>query len=343
MFKKATTKMMFYLALATLILTVLIPLMYFITLSFASNYESYRFPSKFLPTVSYNAKIVYTDNKYSIQLLEDDAYVSVIRESNVRKIRTYLLNQLNVKLDTEELEQYLAQAKEMGELPITLKKSMLRNYAIFFLLAEGSVNAFFNSLQAAGYTILISILIGGTSGYALARYQFKFKKTLNMSLLMVRMFPIVAISLPMVIYVIKMNLFDTPFSLALVYSIPNIALTAWITNSIFQGISVELEEASLVFGATRLQTFAKITLPLALPALVASSLYAFLAAWNDSISALIMTNENPTLALVVYRTVGSSNIPNIPAAGAIILFIPSLVFTFIIKNYINNLWGNVKV
>jgi ABC-type glycerol-3-phosphate transport system permease component len=54
-----------------------------------------------------------------------------------------------------------------------------------------------------------------------------------------------------------------------------------------------------------------------------------------------MTNDNPTLALLVYRTVGSSTIPNLPAAGAVVLLIPSLIFTFIIKNYINQLWGKV--
>jgi multiple sugar transport system permease protein len=56
-----------------------------------------------------------------------------------------------------------------------------------------------------------------------------------------------------------------------------------------------------------------------------------------------MTNNNPTLALLVYRTVGSSTIPNLPAAGAVVLLIPSLVFTFIIKNYINQLWGSVTI
>ena len=102
-------------------------------------------------------------------------------------------------------------------------------------------------------------------------------------------------------------------------------------------------EAAMVVGASRLKTLLTITFPLAFPAIVASSLYAFLAAWNDSITALIMTNENPTLALLVYRTVGSSTIPNLPAAGAVVLLIPSLIFTFIIKDYINQLWGSAAI
>lgn len=330
---------------AAIALSILLPVFYFVTISFASNYETYQFPARLFPSTSYDARFVYNDSgdDYSLFVKRQGEYESLKTDKTSKKFRTYLLNQLNVKMSEDEIDGILAQAKEQGSVSLTLSKDMLRNYEIFLILADGSMKALFNSLLAAGWTILISITLGGSAGYALARLRFKGRDAVNLSLMVVRMFPIVAISIPMIIYILKLNLYDTPLSLAIVYSVPNIALTAWITSSIFQGISVELEEASLVFGAGRLTTFMRITVPLAFPALVASSLYAFLAAWNDSITALIMTNENPTIALVVYRTVGSSTIANIPAAGAIVLLIPSLIFTFIIKNYINQLWGNVDV
>ena len=143
------------------------------------------------------------------------------------------------------------------------------------------------------------------------------------------MFPVVGISIPMAILLIRFGMFDTLLGLALLYSIPNIALTAWITSSIFIGINKELEEASMVFGANRFQTFMRITLPLAFPALAASSMYAFLTAWNDTISALILTNRNQTLALVVYKAIGttSSGI-QYAAAGSVILILPALRIHF---------------
>ena len=190
---------------------------------------------------------------------------------------------------------------------------------------------------------MISLSIGSLTGYTLARFRIKYKKNINMVLLLVRMFPAVAISIPMLVILIKMGLSNSMIGLAIVYSVGNIALTAWITNSIFKGISVELEEASLVFGANRLQTFFRITLPLAFPGLVACSMYAFLAAWNDSITALILANNNPTLSLLIYKAIGSSGEIQLAAAGALIQIAPALVFTFIIKNYINQLWGNVKL
>lgn len=343
--KSIVGKTVFALIAATMALAVLIPLAYFVSISFASNYEAYQFPARIFPSFTHDAKLVYNaaDDNYSLHIKKSGEYESVKTDAAPQGFRTYMLNQLNVSMTDAQIQELMNQARASSEIELKFRKDMFRNYKIFFILADGSMEALWNSLQAAAWTIAISLLLGGTAGYTLARMEFRFKDAINLSLLVVRMFPVVAISLPMVIYIMKMEAYDTPFSLALVYSVPNIALTAWITNSIFKGISVELEEASMVFGASRLKTFQKITIPLAFPALVASSLYAFLAAWNDSIVALIMTNENPTLALVVYRTVGSSNISNIPAAGAIILLIPSLVFTFIIKNYINQLWGNVQI
>ncbi len=343
--KNAAHKTVFALIVITLVMAVLVPVMYFVTVSFASNYEAFQFPAKIFPSFSYNAKLSYnaSDDNYTLQLEEKGEFVPVKTDNDAKRFEAYFMEQLNVKMAADEISGLMGRAKDGDAVSIKLKKEMMRNYKIFLILAEGSLAALFNSLKAAAWTILISLLLGGTAGYALARVNFRFKETVSMSLLIVRMFPVVAISLPMVIYIMKMNIYDTPLSLALVYSVPNVALTAWITSSIFKGISVELEEASMVFGAGRIKTFFKITAPLAFPALVASSLYAFLAAWNDSIVALIMTNEHPTLGLVVYRTVGSSNIPNIPAAGAIVLLIPALVFTFVIKNYINQLWGNAQI
>lgn len=341
---KLLSRTVFFLVLVTVAGVVLLPILYFLTISFASNYEAYQFPAKILPTFSYPARLRYNPDtsSYTLLIKKGADFEAVKTASDASDFSLYCKSQLNVLISPLEVEALFERAKSADQtVSITLNKDFFRNYVVFFILAEGTMRALFNSLKAAGWTILISLVLGGISGYILARYKFRFNTTFSTSLLVVRMFPAVALSLPLVVYIMRMNLYDTPFALAIVYSVPNIALTAWITSSIFQGISVELEEAAMVFGATRLKTLLTITLPLAFPAIVASSLYAFLAAWNDSITALIMTNDNPTLALLVYRTVGSSTIPNLPAAGAVVLLVPSLIFTFIIKNYINQLWGKV--
>jgi len=344
--KSLWSRTIYFLILVTIAGIVLLPIFYFLTISFASNYEAYQFPAKIFPTFSYPARLRYNADaeNYTLLIKKGAEFEAIKTTSDVLDFSLYCKNQLNVLISTPSVQALFDKAKSADTvIQIKLKKDFFRNYVVFFILAEGTMHALFNSLKAAGWTILISLVLGGVSGYIMARYKFRFSNVFSTSLLVVRMFPAVALSLPLVVYIMRMNLYDTPFALAIVYSVPNIALTAWITSSIFKGISVELEEAAMVFGATRLKTLLTITFPMAFPAIVASSLYAFLAAWNDSITALIMTNNNPTLALLVYRTVGSSTIPNLPAAGAVVLLVPSLIFTFIIKNYIKQLWGNVAL
>jgi multiple sugar transport system permease protein len=290
-------------------------------------------------------KIDWVDDKYDFAVFDDEIndYELLIQTDDLDKLRIFLKRNLSIQRTNEEIDRDFSVSKNGEPLLITYKKDLLYNYKTFFSITNNAGKAVLNSVIAAGFTIIISLFFGSLAGYAMARYKFKGRERLSLLLLVVRMFPAVAVAIPMLVYLIKMNLDNTMIGLAIVYSVGNIALTAWITSSIFTGINVELEEASYVFGATKFKTFIKITLPLAVPGLIACSMYAFLAAWNDSITALILSNNNPTLSLVIYKAIGSSSAIQLSAAGAVILIMPALVFTFIIKNYINQLWGEVKL
>jgi len=345
-------RVVFYLIISTVILAVLIPFLAFLATAVYSSNEVYEFPRSIVPRLSYDVMVDWDADKevYDLSIWEKDydtgeeGYNLKIYSAKAEKLRRYLATKYSVQIETDEdLLRQFEPAKSGQALYITYKKDLLYNFKTFFSITSGADVAVWNSLKAAGWTIIISLTFGSIAGYSLARYKMKGKKQINMSLLLVRMFPSVAIALPMLVILYNMGLNNTMFGLALVYSIANIALTAWITSSIFQGISVELEEASLVFGANRITTFFRITLPLAFPGLVACSMYAFLAAWNDSITALILSNANPTLSLLIYKAVGNAGEIQLSAAGAIILITPALIFTYIIKNYINQLWGDVKI
>lgn len=342
--KKAMTKAVFYIIIATIIIAVLVPFLSFLVTAFYSADEIYNIPRTFLPKSNYDIRVEYNEDMYYIAVYEDglEDYELKIYSGKAEKLRRYLQTTYSVRLTDEELLADFSPALEGKTVYLNYKKDVLYNFKTFFAITNGAEKAVLNSIIAAGWTILISLTIGSMAGYSIARYRIKFKREINMSLLLVRMFPAVAVAIPMLVILIKLGLSNTMIGLAIVYSVGNIALTAWITSSIFQGISVELEEASLVFGANRIQTFFKITLPLAFPGLVACSMYAFLAAWNDSITALILSNSNPTLSLLIYKAIGMSGEIQLAAAGAVILITPALIFTFIIKNYINQLWGDVK-
>lgn len=343
--KKLISKTIFYLVITTILFAVLLPFFFFVSSSFYSSYEVYQFPRSFAPKISFDVMVTYEDDMYQLHVYnEDEAYYELmIYSSKPDDFRLFMKRELSVQLANEKIEHDFSVSKKGNPVYITYKKDMFYNYKTFFSITNNADQAIMNSVMAAGWTILISLSLGSMAGYTLARFKFRFKGKIGMSFLLVRMFPAVAVAIPMLVYLIRMGLDNTMLGLGIVYSVANIALTAWITNSIFQGINVELEEASLVFGATKLQTFFKITLPLAFPGLVACSMYAFLAAWNDSITALILSSNNPTLSLLIYKALGTSGTIQLSAAGAVILIIPALVFTFIIKNYINQLWGDVKI
>ncbi|MCK5128819.1 MAG: carbohydrate ABC transporter permease [Clostridiales bacterium] len=342
--KKLITRTLFLLFLVTMLIAILVPFFAFLATSLYSSSEVYQYPRTMMPRFTYDMKITWEDDMYQLSVYEDDIedYELKIYTNSPEKLRIYLKKQYSVQLTDEEIVADFSKSKDGTAVYMQYKKDLLYNFKTFFTITSNADKAIMNSIIAAGWTILISLSIGSMAGYTIARYRIKWKKQINLSLLIVRMFPMVAVSIPMLVYLIRMGLNGTMFGLAIVYSVGNIALTAWITNSIFQGISVELEEASLVFGANKIQTFFKITLPLAFPGLVACSMYAFLAAWNDSIVALILSNSNPTLSLLIYKAIGMSGDIQLAAAGAVILVTPSLIFTFIIKNYINQLWGDVK-
>lgn len=333
------------LILATMVLTVIIPLLFFISVAFSNSAEMSEFPKKLIPRMEVTVKVVPNENKeFEVFYDSGEGYKSIITTKNPSKLENHFKRQYSITKSGKELVEDFSKTFTEGPTEFTYKKSLFYNFGQFFNIVPKSMDALKNSVIVALFTIVISLSIGSLAGYAMARYKFKFKDEINVGLLIVRMFPIVGISIPMAVLLIKFGLFDTLIGLALLYSVPNIALTAWITSSIFIGINRELEEASLIFGASSFQTFMKITLPMAFPALAASSMYAFLTAWNDTISALILTNDNQTLALVVYKAIGSTSSGiQYAAAGSIVLILPALVFTFIIRKYIGQMWGGVEL
>ncbi len=331
--------------LSGMVMIVVIPLLFFITVSFSNAVEMSEDAKLIFPRFSITVKVAPAeDGQYELFYDNGSGYRSIITTNDPTKLENHFKRQYAVEIPGEELLADFSQTAANGPMEFTYAKSPLYNFQQFFMIAPNGATGLVNSIITSLLTILISLTLGSMAGFAMARYKFRFKEKINLAILIVRMFPVVGITIPMAKLLIRFGMFDTQIGLALIYAVPNIALTAWITSSIFMGISRELEEASLVFGANSFQTFMRVTLPLAFPAMAASSMYAFNTAWNDTISALILTSQNQTLALVVYKAIGttSSGI-QYAAAGSVILILPALVFTFIVRKYINQLWGGTTI
>ena len=326
---KAARKTVFYLFITTLLVGILLPVYFLITISFLSTREAYRFPLPLVPALKTDLELSHGKRGYLLSVYErsEGDYASVLDTNDLDKMRVYIQSILGTKITDEEIVIQVARLEKSGADAVyfTQPRDLLYNYETFFRVTRDAGPALMRSIQIALVTIVISLVIGGMAGYAFARYLFKGRDALKFSVLFVRMFPGVAIAIPMVLILANMGLYDQPMGLALIYSVGAIGLTVWITASIFLGIPVSLEEAAQVFGATKLQAFTRITLPLAFPGLAAAAMYAFLGAWNETVAAIILTQFNPTFSVVVYQTLlGATGQVNLAAAGGIAMAIPAV-------------------
>ena len=354
--RKAGRITLLYLVVITCIFIIITPVYFLVMTSFLSTREAYTYPLPLVPKFTTHFSLEIGERGYllSVQNPKTGEYETVMDTIDVEKISVYMRSFLNTLMEEPQIQAYINALDKTVEnrggdstnviVYFSHRRDIFQNYAVFFRITRDVIPALVRSLQIAFLTIIISLSIGGMAGYAFARYTFKGKNGLKFSVLFVRMFPAVAIALPMIIILANMGLYDKPLGLSLVYSVGSIGLTVWITASIFMGIPVSFEEAALVFGATKFRAFMRITLPLAFPGLAASAMYAFLGAWNETIAAIMLTQFNPTFSVVVWQTlVGSSGQINLAAAAGMAMAVPAVIFTFFIRRYINQMWGGMTI
>lgn len=208
----------------------------------------------------------------------------------------------------------------------------------FFANFEGMITALKNSILVASLTLIFSIIIGAPAGYALARFEFIGKGIFRLTILLTRAFPLPLLALPLAVMFIKTGLDDTIFALALVHTTLAIPFCVLITFSLFAGIPRELEEAAWTLGCTRLTAFNKVVLPLILPGITASAIFAFIISWNEVFAAAVLTIENRTLTAFLLQNLDTSPL-HLKFAGGFILVVPALIFIFAVRKYLFAMWG----
>ena len=208
----------------------------------------------------------------------------------------------------------------------------------FFAGFAGMLTALKNSVLVAGLTMIMSILVGAPAGYALSRFDFRGKELFRMLILLTRAFPLPLLALPLAVMFIRTGLDDTVFGLALVHTTLAVPFAVLITFSLFSGIPMELEEAAWTLGCTRLTAFTKVVLPLILPGITASAIFAFVISWNEVFAAAVLTIENRTLTAFLLQNLDTSPL-HLKFAGGFILVVPALIFIFAVRKYLFAMWG----
>lgn len=208
----------------------------------------------------------------------------------------------------------------------------------FFISFAGVAKALWNSVLVAVLTMILSIGIGAPAGYALSRFDFPGKEAFRMLVVMTRAFPLPLLALPLAVLFIRTGLDDTAIGLAIVHTVLAIPFAVLITFSLFSGIPLELEEAAWTLGCNRWQAFQKVVLPLVLPGIAASAVFAFTISWNEVFAAAVLTIENRTLPAFLVQNLNVSPL-HLKFAGGAAMVVPALIFIFAVRKYLFAMWG----
>ena len=205
-----------------------------------------------------------------------------------------------------------------------------------------------NSLVVAVSTALITTIIALPAAYALARYRSKVRTVSVGWILVSQVFPFILIVIPVFIVLRNIGLIDTLVGLIVVYVVWSLPFTLWMLQGYVTAIPDDLEEAAATDGASQLDILRMIIFPLLVPGLVATSMFAFISAWNEFFFALVIiqTPALETAPLLLARYVGAEGSVNLGplAATALLTTLPSLiVFAFVQRKLISGmLTGAVK-
>ena len=205
---------------------------------------------------------------------------------------------------------------------------------------EGFGQAIANSLQTTFSSLVISLLVGICAAYVLARKRFRFglKRPLTYWVLLVRVLPPVAFTIPLYIMFNKAGILNTKLPVTLACVLINVPLIIWFLISFFQDLPEEVEESAKVDRATEWQLFVRIVLPLVAPGIAAVAMLSFMYAWNEYTYTVIFTrspaNNTVPLALALLNTEDNLTNFGLVAAGGVISVIPITLFVIFAQNYL---------
>lgn len=194
-----------------------------------------------------------------------------------------------------------------------------------------------NSVFIAFYTTVVALLFSTLAAYSLSRFRFRRRTGFLQGILAAQMFPVVLLIIPMFIYVKKLGLLGTFTGLMLTYLTFLLPFSTWALTNFFDSIPIDLEEAALIDGCSRLGAMIRITLPVSLPGLIAVSTYCFLTSWNEFLFAQTFMGAQEKWTIPVGLAALTSQFAldwGLLTAGGIISLVPAILVMLFLQRYL---------
>ncbi|MFZ9672352.1 MAG: carbohydrate ABC transporter permease [Candidatus Nanopelagicaceae bacterium] len=212
----------------------------------------------------------------------------------------------------------------------------LKNYQSL-LQYDGFWRIYGNTILITAFTTLICLVVGSLAAYAFARTQkFRGRSSLEILMIVVRALPGIVIILPLYNLSTYFGLYDKMWALILIYTGFSIPFAIWLMTNFFDQVPIEIEDAARVDGASNIQLFTKVLLPLVAPGLVATGVFVALLSWNEFLIPIIMAGEgSKTLPILVASFISNRTLDWGPmAAAATFALVPIILFTVAIQKYL---------
>jgi len=212
-------------------------------------------------------------------------------------------------------------------LAIIPEDASLSSYKTLFT-GTGYLQWMLNSAIVSICVTLLGVGLASTAGYAISRFSFRGRGSAMIALITTQMFPVTMLLLPMFMMLRALHLWNTFGGLIIIYSATALPFCVWTMKGYYDTIPFSLEEAASIDGCSPFNAFRLVVLPLALPALVITALFSFMAAWSEYLVAAVVLNDKRLYTLPLGLKMFQSNFSTewgLYAAGALIVAVPVMV------------------
>ena len=214
-------------------------------------------------------------------------------------------------------------------------KPTLDNFITIFTEPFNNQRLVLNSLIIATTATLITVPVALGAAYVFSRYHFRGSQLLMVLVLVTQFIPPIVIALPFFNLFRRIGLYDSHAGLVIVYLSIVVPYAIWMLKGFIDALPIEIEQAASVDGCTEIGILRHITLPLVMPGVITTAVFAFIMCWNEFTYALILTrNDARTLQLGLMSTVGVRGILwELMAATGLIVMIPVFILSFSVRKY----------
>ena len=197
--------------------------------------------------------------------------------------------------------------------------------------------SFLNSVIVASASTVLATLLGVPAAWAYSRFTLKAEKDQLFFILSTRFMPPVVVVIPIFLMYRELELINTRLGLILIYAAFNVPFTIWMMKGFVDEVPSEYEDAAMLDGYTRLQAFWRFTLPLLVPGIAATAVFALIFSWNEFVFAIFLTSsqEVRTAPPAIAGLIGGTTVDwGLVAASAVVFAIPVLVFAYLVRKHL---------